>query len=472
MSNIYQKSIFRTSSIDRSKFAYCHKSLSPKFSFWYKFVIFLILIILLVSTAILASIFIFGRSSKGIGERLVEIDFSGKDKVNSLESNNYAISLINKEISDLKAAELRINFPAGFFLDNTSQPCAEKLISGCTWTLGKVKRGESKTINFTGYFLVPSKSDNDFRSFSGVLDFQLEDFSSHFQREFKKDIFVKPILSVSLEAEKKVSVGQKKHWQISLENLSEQIVNYPKIILEAPANFIFIPSKFPTEGVNFEIEDSRANWLIDYLDPISKRQIYFDGYFRQFSEKPLEFKIKAGLVNSNGQFFVQNEILESINLERASLNFSLSTINNQSTFYWGEEIPFYLNYQNTFRQIEDLSFKIEIPNSQFIDWQNLSNLGWRWLSGQNQIQDNSWLIESKGESRAIIWNQSQIAALTKILVGDSGEIYFNLKTISPMPNINNREMILKIKATGKYPESNEEFEIEGPTLTIEIKNQI
>lgn len=468
MINVNPKTSFRVSPVGKRGLVYSKNPASMGSSFRHKFIIFLILITLLVLGAILASIFIFGHSSKEIGERLIEINFLGEDEVDSLKSNNYTILLTNKEFSDLKAAELKVNFPKDFILSHTSQPCAETLVSGCTWSLGKIKRGESRAINLEGYFLASSQSDSDFKNFNGILNFQLEDFSSYFQKEFKKDIFVKPVISVDLEGNKKISVGLKKQWRINLQNSAEQNINHPQVILETPNGFVIIPPETHPKGINFEIEGRRALWSIDSLAPTSEYPIYFDGYFSQFSERPLEFKIKVGIVDSSGQFFIQNEIIESINLQPSSLIFSLLAIEGQNTFHSGEEIPIYLKYQNISNQIEDLIFKVEISNSQFIDWSNLLNSNWQWSSGQNQIQENSWLVESKGELRTIIWDKSQIADLNKISIGNSGQIYFVLKTTSSLLNINNQEIILRIKASGKYSESGDQFEIDGTPLILKI----
>lgn len=438
----------------------------------YKFIIFLVLVILLASGAILTSILIFGRSTQGVGERLVEINFSGNQETESLAPNKFAIVLTNRELSDLKAAELKVNFPKGFILDKVDQPCTEKLVSGCTWSLGKIKRSEARAINLEGRFLEPSKSISDPKSFSGVLNFQLEDFSSNFQKEFKSDVFVKPILAVDLKTDNtNVVVGQKKRWQINLRKLTGQDISHNiKVVLETPSNFVV--TEVPLGDIIFTTEGRRATWLISNLNLADEyspeKQIYFDGYLSQFSEISSVFKVRIEIEDTSGQFFVQNEISKSVTIQGASLNISLSTGDNQSTFRWGEEIPLKFSYQNAFSQLEDLNFSIEISNSRYIDWQKLTDLKWHWSSGQNQIDNSSWLVKSSGENRTIIWDKSQIIGLGKVAVGETGEILFNLKTVAEPQNINTQEIIMKIRAGGKYSENGELFKIESAPLILKI----
>ncbi|MGC9048846.1 MAG: hypothetical protein ACP5IX_01340 [Patescibacteria group bacterium] len=468
MLSFFQKTSYQSSPFGRGRIIYRRQPSSPRSGFWHKFVILLIFIILLIAGAILASILIFGKSPKGVGERLIEINFSGQTEVESLAPIAYTITIVNREFADLKAAELRINFPNGFVLTESDQPCSETLLNGCTWSLGKIRRGESKMINLVGYFFEPSQSINDLKSFQGILDFEFQDFSSHFQKELKFDIFVKPILSINLGIEREIPVGLIKQWQIDLKNLSQQTVNNLKIVLEVPNGFVIIPPEISDENVNFNIEGSEAIWRVKMLEPLAEKQLYFEGYFSQFFEAPLKFKILAGLVNNQGQIFIQDSLSEQIALRVADLNFSLSSTNKQTEFHWTEELPLHLVYQNTGNQIEDLNFKIEILNGQFIDWQNLTNSKWQWFSEQEEKEGSNWLIESSEKSRTIIWNPSQIFNLDKVSLGESGEIRFVLRLSTAPQNIESQEIIFKPKVSGKYPLTGEQFKIEGAPLVLKI----
>lgn len=461
-----QKTSFQSSAIGRTA--------KKKSWFWYKFIIFLIFIGLLVIGAILASILIFGHPSKRMSQQFVDINFSSNDRVESLAVNRYSISLVNRDISDLRAAELKVDFPEGFSLTSVDEPCSEKLSSGCTWSLGKIKRGESRTIALDGYFWQPSQNDQDKKTFNGALNFQLEDFSSNFQHEIKKEVLVNPVLFVNLISDREIRVGQKKQWQINVRNLGQQIVQNVKLVLDLPPNFIFEPTGDLPSGVKAGTEEGKNIWLIDKLgssdNTTSEKQISFGGYFKSLSEQPQIIKITAGLVDPDGRFFVQQENSQNINLLASDLTFSLSPASSQNIFNWNTDIPLILNYQDTGEPIEDLGFSIEIPNGQLIDWQKLSNSKWQWRSGQNQIEDNSWLVGSAFSSRTIIWNKSQIYVLNRILSGDAGQISFSITPDISQQSAGIQEIGFKVVASGRY-ENGGEFVMEGESLIVKLSTQ-
>jgi len=458
-------------SFGRRQYIYQQYPPSPKTGFWPKFIILLILIVLLVFGAILASILIFGKSPKGVGERLIKIDFSGQAEVESLSLANYTIIITNLEISDLKASELKIDFPRGFVLTETDQPCSETLLTGCIWSLGKIRRGETKAINLIGYFLEPSRSIDDLKNFQGSFDFEFQDFSSHFQKEIKKGIFVKPALSVNLEMDEKVLIGLKKRWLVSLKNLNQQTIHNLKIVLETPNNFIIMPSNENEvdENITLITENSRIIWQLKTLEPLAEKYLYFTGYFIWASDEVSEFKITAGLIDNQGQFFVQNSLSKQIILQMPDLKISFSTTNQQRDFHWTDEIPLHLIYQNSGEQIEDLNFKIEILDGQFIDWQNLINSKWQWFSEQEEQEGTNWLVESNEKGKTIIWNSSQISNLNKVSTNDSGEIRFIIKLANQPQNAEFQEINFKPKVSGRYFLTGEQFEFEGTPLKLQIK---
>jgi hypothetical protein len=446
-------------------FKYQKKRLGD-FKLFLKIFFILLFFILLIVSAILTSILIFGKSPKSLGEKLVKISFKGPEEIESLSLEEFEIEIVNLEFADLKLAELKLNFPNGFILKEISKPCDEKLLNGCIWHLGKLKRNETYKLSFKGYFYEASFSINDLKSFLGDFDFEFQDFTSHFKKEFKKGIFVKPVLSIDLEAEEKILVGSSTKFKIILKNLSEQFVNDLKIVLGRPNNFIFENFENFKEGIEFFSTDTYLIWKLEELKPLEEKSFYFQGLFKEYLDSPIEFNFKIGL-SKEDQFFFQNSVVKRFFLLKPNLRFTFSTTNQKTIFQPGEEIPLYFVYTNTENVVEDLNFEVEILNADLIDWQNSTSKSWQWFSELEIKEGNEWLIKTEKERKIIIWNSSLIPQLKKIST-ESGEIRFSLNLLADQ-NLNNREIIFKPRLFGFYSLTNKKIEIEGPSLILKIK---
>ncbi|MDD5121698.1 MAG: hypothetical protein PHV78_02730 [Patescibacteria group bacterium] len=433
-------------------------------SLLHKLIIVIVILILLISGAILTSVLIFGRSTGSAGDRLVELDVQGENMVDSLATNRYSFSLTNREISDLRSAEMNVVFPDGFILTNTDQPCEEKLTSGCTWLLGKVKRGESKNISIEGYFLGASKTEQDFKTIKGTINFQLEDFSSNFQKQFAKNIFVRPVLTIGLIGLNDAVVGQKSEWQINLSNTSDKTINQVSASLIAPSGFNV---EFNQTDSDLFFNQSRLVWAVKNLGPRAERIIKFRGYFSDSNITTAQLIVKADLPDNENKLFLQAESSQEVSVRNENVGLSLLIDASEGALAPSQEIPVYITYNNIPADIKDLTLRLSFSDSSLFNWSDLTTKSWQWQSGGSNLNSQSWLIESSADARSIVWGKAQIGALENLSSADSGTIELNIKSTDVFIS-NNSLVEIKLTATGKYAD-NSPFSIAGPVKLLTVK---
>ena len=448
----------------------------PKSGLWHKLIVVIILLVLLVVGAILTSIFIFGHLGGRAGNRLVEVKIRGEQMVDSLAPSQYTISLTNREISDLKSAELKVDFPRGFIIENISQPCEEKLISGCTWLLGKIGRGEKKDLTLQGYFLESSKTEGDLKDFKGSVNFQLEDFSSVFQKDFDYAIFVRPILSAEITGPSELIPGQNYNWQVKITNTSDKKIDQPleTVLSDLPSGLNISSGENQNESVQGIIYNSdQRTWSINGLEPQEGKTINVSGLLQSGAvlASPAEFTIKVGfLVNNN--FFVQQEVEQQISSRDIGLSLSCSTANGQTVFAPGDELPISLVYNNSSLELKRINLILTISDGSLLDKMNLALSTWQWLSNNgNFLSSNKWDVASlKDGSQTFSWNSSQIESLNDLMAGDQGKINLSLKLNSLPYGTASEQLKITLAASGQLSDGGGDFHLGGPVITININN--
>jgi len=441
-------------------------------SLWHKLIVLAVILILLIVGGVLVSILIFGHSSNGAGDRLVELKIDGKQLINSLEDTQYTISLANQEISDLKSAELEADFPRGFVLDNVSQPCKEKLVSGCTWMLGKVARGESRTITLNGYFLEASANEGDLKTLKAQVNFQLQDFSSLFQKSFEQKVFVNPILSAEVDGPTNLIPDQNYNWQIKIHNNSNQKI-VQTIRVEPGANASgFSASTVPNQKLPDGVTYGDGFWNISGMDPQGETDINFLLSISSInaSSSSLTVPTSLGFLTNDG-YFLQQEVDQSITAENI-INLSLSVGGAQTNFKVGDSLPVVLSYDNIAADIKNFTLSLVVSDDQLIDKAKLINTNWQWQSPVNNFSGNKWSISgntgSTGSADTLYWTSLQIPSFAGLTSTDSGQIslVFNLNFLPA--GLGSQSLTFQILAGGTLADNSGNFNLVGPSKTITI----
>ncbi len=442
-----------------------------KHSFWSRFLVLLFIVLFLILLASLAGFFIFGRRAIEFKNESVSVDIKGTDQVTIGQKEIFIVKVKNKEKAELRASEIIVNFPQGFYFVNSSEPYKEKLAFGCVWVLGKLAQDEERMVEFEGYFLSPS-IDSEETKFEAVLNFQIAGFTANFKKATEKEIVVKPALSFSFNPADEVFLGQEIYWEILVENQSENTVKDIELKLELPQDFELSSSKIINETLTPISQAKNTQvWELKEFKARERKSLLLCGIFREVGKKVVKFSII--LTGPDGRLFVQQEIQKEISAKPSS--FILQFLGEKSIFPdWGIEVPVSFVYENRADQgFEDVFFKLTFNRPEYIDWQSVLRSNWQWRSGEKLLSTNIWQVSQEGGVKILTWQTSLIPGLKEIRPGESGEIRFNLFLIPLKEAIRNlykqAGLEISLETSGSWS-GETRFFLKAAPIQIKIKN--
>ncbi len=447
---------------------------------WPRFLIILFVILFLSAVAILAGFVYFGNNAPGVGgqNKKISINIISPNKIKSFESNQFKIIINNQEKSDLKSAELVVNWPESFELDESSlsEPCSVRLSSGCDWSIFKLKKGEIKEISFGGRFTESSIINK--QKLSAKLDYYLVDFTSKFAMDAEKEVNVESVVNFEMLSPSDAIIGQEADWGIKIENLTEDAIQNVRIYIDGGKDFI-VDSLNESDNTNYRLnQDASQKKYIDISilgagDPLS---LSFSAYFDDFTSLNRSLKITVGLFKDSQIFFAQQEMTFDLNLTMPFLSASLKIESDTPVLDWQQELPVVLHYENNSDQyLKDLTIDLEIKNGDIVDWRYLTRSDWSW---KDLTKENSAIVSSvwrTSSNKILEWDKNQLPILSKISAGEKGEISFKMKLSSfkdfAIRKSINPTLSLLLKING-LNSSDEKFFINTPSYDYKISNQI
>ncbi len=414
--------------------------LKNKASSFFGLIIILLVFILAVT---LFGFFYFSQSDSTNTDQGVEFWLYRHDQQIIGQENTYFVFIKNQEVRDLENVEVVLNFPPGFILSSSTPECQKVLTQGCLWRLSDIKKGELKEIEIKGQLFSQANQD---QFFDGYLNFQLQGFSSEFQKNLSSAVTLKPSLSLNWEIPSKSAMSQELESVIYLENITELMISQIEIMVIWPEDFVVSEAIFSKQELNLDrIEINKKKrqikWQISELDAGQERELNFSGYFKSATTSQENFVAQAGLVKEK-DFFLQLEEEKIIKMDR--FGFDLSLTISESTFSWGENIPIKLIYQNNNQEIiKDLVLELKINRDQYV------------------ILDP--LVQTE-------WSKQ------KVLSGDNQEINFDLPIISALEaaknNYSQAELTIQVLARGQLLSKIKEWEVQSNLKEIKIKTNL
>ncbi|MEK7580603.1 MAG: hypothetical protein AAB465_03295 [Patescibacteria group bacterium] len=442
---------------------------------WPRFLIVVFIILFLSAIAILSGFLYFGNNVSSGDNKKVSIDIISPDKVKSFANSQFKIIINNQEKFDLRNAELVVNWPEDFKLDENSlsEPCAH-LSSGCEWPTFKLRKDETKEISFNGYFQESLAK----QKLTAKLDYYLADFTSKFAAIIEKEVNIEPVINFELTSPQNLIIGQEALWGIRITNLTDKPMQNVRIYVDGGKDFV-IDSLNESVSGNYRLsQEINQNKYIDIsiLSAGSPLPLSFDAHFDDFSIQNRSMKITAGLLNENQSFFAQQKVVSDLFLSLPSLSIGLSIKSDTPVLDWEQELPVIFHYENNGEQdLKDLAITLSIDNGDVIDWRDLTRTDWSWrdLTKENSVVVSSvWRISS---NKILQWDKNQLPILSKISAGEKGEISFKMKLSSfkdfaARKSINpTLSLLLKINGLNF---SDEKFFINTPSYDYKISNQI
>lgn len=409
------------------------------------------------------------------------------------EENTFFVFIQNQEKRNLEKVEVVLKFPSGFVLNSSSPVCDQILNQGCSWSLETIKKGELKEIEIKGRLF--GQSDRE-QTFIGNLNFHLAGFSSDFQKSMSSSVMLKPSIFLTWQIPEQASFGQMIKSTISLENISQEILSQTEVILNWPKDFVLKKAESITSK-NDNLEDWEINnlqrqfrWKIKDLNVKDQKGFEFEGLLADPSVSELVFSLQAGVFYED-KFFLQTEKEKKVLLEKFDFSVFLeanNSIREEQTVAWGDSVPVKLIFKNQSRQsIENLSFKLKLTGSQYIDFNRLYQSDWHYYQGLN-IQPFSELVAGKISNKTISdpltsfsgeensgWGPDLVSSFKEIGPEEEGVIVFDLpiKTslMAAKNNYSQASIGLQVIVQGRLKDRETTWNITGDKIDLSLKTE-
>ncbi len=448
-----------------------HRFSQPKRPSRSGFLILLFVILILILLAGLAGFLIFGRQVLEFKTEGVLLKVGGVDQLVVGQKETFVIRVKNKERTELRAAELTLGFPQGFYFENSSEPCVEKLVAGCVWPIGKLLPAEEKIIEFEGYFLSPILPDGEKNKFTVSLNFQIAGFTANFRKTIERTIEVGPSLSIEINHDKEIFLGQETRWEIVIENKGKNDLKEIEVGFDHSVDFNVSFLASPDETIDLGTRTEKGQtWKIKELQVGGKKSIILRGLFNEAGERTI--KARAGLIGPTKRLLPQVEIEKKIIVNES--NFNLEFLDETNLLAeWGKELSLVFTYQNSGQQdLEDVFLKLTIGRPEYLNWLNTFRGNWQWQSGEKRMATNLWQVSEDDQNKILTWQAAQIPALKKIGPGETGQIKFNLKIIPLLEAIKHSytkaDLDINLEVSGSWQEG-ARFFLKAKPLQIKIK---
>ncbi len=409
------------------------------------------------------------------------------------QENTFFVFIKNQGRHNLEQVEVVLDFPQGFVLKSSSPACGQVLAQRCFWSFAQIKKGELKEIELQGQLF--GRADQA-QNFDGVLNFRLAGFSSEFQKTLSSSIKLTPSIFLAWQIPEQSSFGQKIESNLSLENISEEIIPTAQVIINWSRDFTLARAKSVLENnkeEEIEIKESerQLKWKINDLNPKDKKGLEFEGVFKNPLINELTFDLQAG-VFENKEFFSQIEKQKKILLEKFDFNIALEVnglIEKVQSCDWGQILPIGLTYYNQSQQtIKDFVLKLKLTGGQYVDFDRLYQSRWHYYQGSSS-QSSSAFISKKLSSEVISesleifsdnkikgWSSGLIPAFEQILPGAEGIVVFDLPLKTSLQAIKASELqaqiSLEILGQGRLNQEDFIWEMQGNKIELPIKTSL
>lgn len=405
-------------------------------------------IVILALLAALVGMFIFGPPSEdSAGEReAARLEIKGPESISAGENLEYLVSISNPQKVDFVKTELRVIYPEEFYLESVSPEPTEVLARGGLWRLGDFEPGQIREVRIKGVLFGELGQTKQIRAF---FNFEPADFRSRFQKEASFIINIdKSSLELTFDGPEELIQGQVGEFRWNLEARRPQDI--VGVILISPEAFKFLSEASSTDLSEFlrSTPQGEKRWQFEKIDQDEIKEASFRGYLVGELGN-WQFKLKAGLVDGTGKFYLQEEKSIILVLKDAPLSLGLEASHKNST------LSYKINYENSgVSEIKDLKLTLVIKDGRLIDW-----------SGPYPCQVQ--------EARASGQVSCLFPTLVSLLPGEKGEATFDLKKVSEVAGLpSSEEQLFWVEAYGRLsvPEGEIEFRKYSNQVVLKSNN--
>ncbi len=367
------------------------------------FFLFLSVIFFVISLAVAG--FLFFGGSNVVSSKNIDISFGGPVSVQGGEEFDLLINVINKNSSDLRYANLIVEYPEGARSTIGEEEHRYRKY------IGDIKAGQ--VINETVKAMAFGEEGSE-RQIKITIEYRAENSNAIFVKEatYKTVISSSP-LSVEMKLPDRVNNNQEIEMTVTVSANTSAALN--GVVLEAdyPSGFIFKEAApTPSYGDNL--------WRLGDLSAKKSRQIKIKGIVKGQNEEEKAFRVSAGIQSSkdsNKVDVVYNSSSKSLFLSKPSvaLNIVLNGVDQESNIVKGGDLV-----------RVDIGWMNNLP-TKIVNSEIVAKLSGEALNRQS-ISSISGFYRSVDNS--IVWNKSVNALPDAIEPGESGHLSFSFSISS------------------------------------------
>ena len=422
---------------------------SDKMAAWKKWLIGFFILLFVLAGSTVAGFFIFNSKEK-FSSLNIKLEFQGPQVVSSGDSFSFTVLYENSENIALKNSEITLNFPDGFYFEESS-PLPDNEFKN-SWDLKNIPAGNKGKIIIKGRIV---GENNSSKTISARLNFEPENFSSPF--DVRKDYLVRlndSALKINFDLPSRAAPDSRLVGKISLLNNSLKPIKDVKLEINLPSDFTVEKIEPPSKNSIWEI----AELLSD-----KPYEITIAGSLAGANGEYKEIKAKASLRNDKNEFIAQTETNALISMINPNLEAVILTNDKIGAISvdWGDTLAVSLKVKNAGDQIiRDVAGQLTI-DSTAIDWQNI-----RWtIPGK--------LLSVKNSSQKILsWTKDEFPDLLELSPGKETILSATLPVIErPPKNVSAKDLIIAVKgqAVSKNVVDLEGVEIKSDASPVEVR---
>ena len=386
--------------------------------------VFLVLVILFLSVAVLLSFLsfhLFLSKPTFVGDN-VALNVTGVEEFISGDDVVYIIKYSNLESVDLKNLELTARYPKGFIF-YTALP--EPNISDNVWRFDELLSGENKQIKITGKLIGEQGST---KTLTAGLSYIPLNFKSEFKVINSFSTLTKGVpVNYVLDGPDEVLLGEETKYTIYYKNILPDVkLNDIKLVLDVPDSF----SVSYSNPIIKEFSNEKY-WEIEELE--EEGEIVFSGTFNSV-EDDLYIKL-VDYLGINGKYYLQSQNETAIDVEKSDLELDLIVNSNyqSSNVGFGGLMRYNILVRNTSDSLmEGITVKF-ISNTLNTNYDNGSEIEVIDWDNINMIVDGKLGADKKEENvldnKTIIWNGDNIISLKELSPGEEIEIPFTVNVL-------------------------------------------
>ncbi len=356
-----------------------------------------------------------GRKSSFTSDS-IGLVLTGKNEIASGEKLDLVLTYANDESVALKDIEINVMYPAGFIFEN-SAPELQKDLKG-RWTIERLASGEQGEIKISGR-LVGNPKEN--KIFTANFSYTPENFNSKFSKETECAVSVaKSNLEINTDFPKILNENASLKKSVKIKNAGDKPISNLQVKIELPTGFELSQSEPAAQELD--------TWNFSNIAAGAETEIKLDGKVFGDAGSTKVFRIQAGQIDENKQFFLQNE--KEVKLKIVKIDAELTATANKETLDGGEELEIKIHYKNkSSESLPSVVISADIDADLF-DKTTISAEG------------------GKVEKARVIWDKSMKKELENLAVNTEGDLIFRAKVATDiaMSSASDKNFEIKFKA--------------------------